>query len=146
MSSGASVHWKCLVFEMKKLILMLFCAGLGACADNYKPVYSINEILIVNNSRELIRDVTISAPDSGRSFGCANIAPLGICSSKFPRRAYRYQPIQVDWVFASKARQTEIFVIDAPPTLHTGLVLRGVLEISPEGAVSTYFRQENPIR
>lgn len=131
---------------MRKLITILVCAGLGACAAHYKPAYSFNEILIVNNSREVIRDVAISAPDSGRSFGCANIAPLGICSNKFPRRPYRYQPIQIDWVFANQARQTERFVVDVPPTLYTGLVLRGVLEIGPEGEISAYFEQENPIR
>jgi hypothetical protein len=125
---------------------MLVCAGLGACATSDKPAYSFNEILIVNNSRELIRDVSISAPDSGRSFSCANIAPRGICSNKFPTRPYRYQPIRIDWVFANQARQTERFIIDVPPTLYTGLVLRGVLEISPDGAISAYFQQENPIR
>lgn len=131
---------------IKKPFVVLCGIALAARASDYQPVYSYNEILIVNNSNELIRDVTISVTGTGRKFSCANIAPLGICSNKFPRRPYEYSPIQVGWTFGNETHQTDKFVVDVPPTFYTGLVLRGVIDISPEGAVSAFFQQENPIR
>lgn len=119
----------------------MFGILLSACATSYNPTYYYNEILIINNSRELIRDVTISASETGRQFSCGNVAPLGICSDKFPRRRYEQNPIQINWVFGGRARQTNEFVLGVPATISTGRPLRGVLVISPEGDVSAYFEQ-----
>ncbi len=129
----------------KNYIILIAGLLLSACATGYNPSYYYNEILIVNSSRELIQDVTISASESGRQFSCGNIAPLGICSDKFPRRRYEQNPIQINWVFGGNARQTREFVLDVPATMSTGLPLRGVLEISPVGEISAYFDQEDPI-
>ena len=129
--------------------LLLCCVtglALASCASGYKPAYYYNEILIVNNSTESIRDVSISVADTGGRFGCANIAPLGICANRFPRRSYEYRPIRIDWVYAGEPRRTDSFVVDVPQTFYTGLVLRAVIDISPEGAVSAYFQQENPVK
>ena len=131
---------------IKKLLVVIIGLALAACATDYKPVYSYNEILIVNNSKELIRDLSITVTGTGRKFSCANIAPLGICSNRFPRRPYEYTPIQVGRTFGNETRRTDSFIVDVPPTFYTGLALRGVIEISPGGAVGAYFQQENPIR
>lgn len=131
---------------MKKNYLILM-AGLllSACATGYNPTYHYNEILVVNNSRQLIQDVTISASESGRQFSCGNIAPLGICSDRFPRRRYEQNPIRISWVFGGSAGQTSEFVLEVPATMSTGLPLRGVLAISPKGEIAAYFEQEDPI-
>jgi hypothetical protein len=118
----------------------------SACATSYNPSYSYNEVLIVNNSKELIQNVTISSSETGRSFSCGSIAPLGICSDKFPRRRYEQTPIQISWVFGGEARQTKQFVIEVSATMSIGLPLRGVLEISPEGELSAHFDQQSPLR
>lgn len=130
---------------IKKLSLPFFVLLISACATSYKPTYHYNEVLIVNNSRQLIQDVRITAKETGRSFSCGNIAPLGICSNKFPPRRYTYSPIQIAWVFGSTARQTEEFVLKVPATMHIGLPLRGVLEISPQGVISAHFEQDSPL-
>ena len=93
---------------MKKNYSILI-AGLllSACATSYESPYFYNEILIINNSREMIQDVSIRAGESGRIFSCGNIAPLGICSDKFPRRRYMKSPITIAWVFGSIAREDE---------------------------------------
>ena len=119
---------------------------MSACATAHKPTYHYDEILIVNNSRQLIQDVTITARETGRSFSCGNIAPLGICSNKIPPRRYTYSPIRIAWTIGSSARQTDEFVLNVPATMHIGLPLRGVLDISPQGAISTYFEQDTPVR
>jgi hypothetical protein len=131
-----------------KIIATILTVGVlsSACATSYNPSYSYDEVLIVNNSKELIQDVTISSSETGRSFSCGNIAPLGICSDKFPPRRYEQTPIQISWVFGGAPKQSEEFVIKVPATMVTGLPLRGVLEISPEGEISTHFDQETPLR
>ena len=129
---------------MKKNCIVLFAIlSLSACATSYNPTYYYNEILVVNNSRELIQDVTISASESGRQFSCGNIAPLGICSDRFPRLKYEQNPIRISWVFGSRAGQSSEFVLEVPATMSTGLPLRGVLEISPKGKIAAYFNQED---
>ena len=132
---------------MKKIATLLGIGVLAsACATgSYEPGYSYNEILIVNNSRELVRDVTITGQETGRSFSCTSIAPLGICSDRFPQRRYQETPIQVSWAFGKSASKTAVFLLEVPATLSTGLPLRGVLEISPEGEISAYFDQDSPI-
>jgi hypothetical protein len=52
------------------------CAALG-------PSFSYNEVIVLNLARVAVRDVVISAMDSGRMFSCGNIAALGICANKF---------------------------------------------------------------
>ena len=114
---------------------------LSACVTSYESPYLYNEILIINNSRELIQDVSIRAGESGRMFSCGNIAPRGICSDKFPRRRYMKSPITIAWEFGSIARQTDEFVLEVPAIFDTELSLRGVLEITPRGSISAYFEQ-----
>ena len=69
---------------MKKYFILIPGLLLSSCATSYESLYSYNEILIINRSRELIQDVTISAGEisageTNRTFSCGNIAPLGIC-------------------------------------------------------------------
>ena len=131
---------------IKKFSILLPILLISACASGYKPTHYYNEVLIVNNSRQLIQDVRITAKETGRSFSCGNIAPLGICSNKIPQRRYNYSPIQIAWVFGNTARQTDEFVLEVPATMHIGLPLRGVLEISPQGVISARFEQDTPVR
>jgi hypothetical protein len=127
---------------MKKSYTFLI-AGLllSACATSHESPYFYNEILIINNSREMIQDVSIRAGESGRMFSCGNIAPRGICSDKFPKRRYMKSPIKIAWVFGNIAHQTDEFILEVPATFDTELNLRGVLEITPEGSISAYFEQ-----
>lgn len=127
---------------MKKSYTVLISGLLlSACATSYESPYFYNEILIINNSRELIQDVSIRAGESGRMFSCGNIAPRGICSDKFPRRRYMKSSIKIAWVFGSIARQTDEFILEVPATFDTELNLRGVLEITPRGSILAYFEQ-----
>jgi len=132
---------------MKKLLFPGLALLLTACASSgYRPAYTINEIQVINNSREMIRQVTVSVPSTGATFSCGNIAPLGICSTRIGNRRYEYNPIKIDWVFGNTAGQTEDFVIDVPSYFSTGVPLRAELAFSPEGELSAYFDQETPFR
>ena len=127
---------------MKNYTILLLGLLLSACATGHEPQYFYNEILIVNKSKVVVQDVTISADETGRMFSCGNIAPLGICSNKIPRRRYMKSPITLAWVFGNTARQTEKFRLEVPTAMSTEFPLRGVLEISPQGSVSAYFEQD----
>jgi hypothetical protein len=128
-----------------KLTTSILWLWLTACATAYQPTYFFDEILLVNKSRQLVQDVTITASESGRRFSCGNIAPLGICSNKFRPRRYQQRPIQIAWIFGNNARETREFVLEVPSSFETGLALRGVLEITPAGSISAYFEQEGTV-
>lgn len=126
---------------IKNHTILMLGILLTACATVKQPRYFYNEILIVNNSRDLIQDVKISASATGQAFSCGNIAPLGICANKLPSRPYLENPIRIDWMLGNTARQSNEFVLEVPATLDSGSPLRGVLEISPRGSISAYFEQ-----
>lgn len=130
---------------MKKSVITIVIVLLGsACATSYQASYSYNEILVVNNSSELVQDVTIEVVDTGRMFSCGNIAPRGICSNRFGKRRYERNPIQISWSIGDASSKTESFVVEVPATFYPGIALRGVLKIAPDGSVSAYFEQDTP--
>ena len=132
---------------LKNYIIVALALLLSACAagSKYEPTYTYNEILIVNNSKELIQEVSISSAATGRSFSCGNIAPLGICSNKTGKRSFKESPFRVDWVFGNNARRTDELSPAVPAYYQPGLPLRVVLEISPQGEISAHFEQDSPM-
>lgn len=149
---------------MKKVSILIFGLLLSACSSDYQAIesynntnyaynetpqlndsrlYSYNEILIVNKSRELIQDVSISSGASGRSFSCGNIAPRGFCSDSFPSRRYQRNPVQIGWIFGNRARKTREFLLEVPTSFDPAIPIRGVLVISVEGTISAFFEQDS---
>ena len=133
-------------FEMKPLLISLSAAFLlASCATSYKPQYHINEILVVNNSREIVQDVSIRSTATGRVFACGNVAPLGICSDRFPKRRLDEGPIVVEWTLGGE-RGSATLPVDVPAYFVTGRLLRGVLDIGADGSVAGRFEQESSFR
>ena len=130
---------------MKKTIFAAIALVLSPCATaaNQGPIYTYNELLIINNSQELIRSVTIRAGDTGGVFSCFNIAALRVCSNRFGRRRYTQAPFSVDWVLGDSARQTYEVEIAVPAYNSPGMPLRVVFEVSPQGAISAYIEQNS---
>ena len=120
---------------------------LSACASDgdYSPSYTYNQILIVNNSKELIKEINLVSEVTGRTFGCGNIAPLGICSNQSSPRRYREGPVRIDWVFGNNPRKVEELTPRVPAYFQPGLPLQIVLEISPTGRLSARFEQISPL-
>ncbi len=114
---------------------------LSSCATSLQPQYFYNEIVIANDSRQLIQDVTIQVAGSNRMFSCGNIAPRGSCSNKMPARPYQKKPIRISWAFGAITRQTSEFVLEVPDSMNSDIPLRGVLRISPRGDMSAFFEQ-----
>ena len=131
--------------NIKKFIFLLVSLLAASCATVSEPVYFYNEVLIINKSKTLIQDVSISDSATGRQFSCGNIAPHGICSNRIVKRRYEKNPIRIAWVFGDTARQTSDFVLEVPEQFDPGRLLRGVLEISPGGRIKAYFQQSGSL-
>ena len=120
-------------------------ATLSGCASVYRPQYQINEIVIVNGTREVIGDVTIRSTTSGRVFACGNVAPLGICADRFPVRRLSDGPVLIEWNLGGQ-RGERTLPGEVPSTFATDRVLRGVLEFKSDGTIEGRFEQESPFR
>ncbi len=131
---------------MRNLALAWVLVTIAACAGTSRPEYQINEVLVVNNSRAVLNDVRITVPSTGRSFTCGSVAPLGICGNRFGKRRYEYRPIRIEWRYGDRSRRSDEFVVPVPATFYTGVPLRAVLSVSPDGAIETYFEQDAPTR
>ena len=129
---------------MKQTIIVAVALLLSACAtgSNHAPKYTYDQIMVINNSKESIQNLTITSADSGGIFSCENIAALGICTKQYGRRSYKEGAFSVDWVFGDSVRQTNEVGIKVPAYNSPGVPLIFVLEISPEGVMSAYFKQD----
>jgi len=133
------------VFSKPVFVLALACL-LSSCATVTvpKPIFSYNEVVIINQLRSPVQNVAIQANESGRVFSCGNIAPRGICSNKFPAQPYYGNPIQVSWVVANGRRHNRTIELVLPESFTPEIPLRGVLVIGAQGAMSAYLEQEAP--
>ena len=118
---------------MRMTMLSIGAILLAACASSEKPSYMYNEISVINNSKQILRDFSIKVPATGAEFSCGNVAPLGLCSNRFGLRKYRYNPIQIGWSFGDRGLQTDEFVVPVPVSYATGVAIQGVVEISADG-------------
>jgi len=130
------------IINIARMAFLVFLAA--GCASLQSPGYTYNEIVIVNQTRSPVRDVAVTATESGRMFSCGNIAPRGICSNKFPPQPYRASPVQIDWMIGNGTRHSKIIELTLPASFVAGLPLRGVLLIDAQGQVSAYLQQEAP--
>ena len=133
------------VFSKPVFVFTLACL-LSSCVtvSEPKPVFTYNEVVIINQLRIPLQDVTIAASESGRLFSCGNIAPRGICSNKFPAQPYYGNPIQVSWLVGDGKRHNRTIELVLPESFTLEIPMRGVLVIGAQGAMSAYLEQEAP--
>jgi hypothetical protein len=121
---------------------VLLTALLCGCATIPRATYYYDEVVVINQSRSLVRDVEIRPAESGRVFSCGNIAPRGICSNRFRPQVYRGSPIQFTWAIGSRERRSEVVELQLPVSFVAEISLRGVFLIGERGEISAYLQQD----
>lgn len=126
---------------MNKSLLFGCVLLLTACAGKYQPSYIYSQVEVNNNSNETLAGVSVELTGVGRTFDCGDIGPLRNCFFGAGKRRYVDGPIEVDWAYAGGPNQSSEFVIVPPADYATGVPLRVVIDVSPEGEMTAYFRQ-----
>jgi len=125
---------------MKSLVAAVLVAlTLSACATSYNPRFRINEVVVNNNTRETVRDVTIRTND--RVFSCGNIAPLGICSNRFAGYVFQTNLVDIEWSLGNDVPRRQSLEVSVPASISVGRPLQGILDIEPQGTIEAYFRE-----
>ena len=127
---------------MRSLFLSAIACLITACATNYQPTYYYNEIRVINNSSQILRNLSIRVPATGGEFSCGNVAPRGLCSNRFGKRKYHYNPIQIEWGYGDNPERTQEFTVPVPATFTLGVSIQGVVEVNDNGEMRAYFEQE----
>ena len=122
-------------------IVLLLC---GCASVPVGPTYYYDEVVVLNQSRYVVRDVQIASTNSGRVFSCGNVAPRGICSNKFSPQVYQGRPVRVSWRFDEGRVNSEVFELELPPSFIPELPMRGVLLIGANGGIRAYLQQDKP--
>ncbi len=124
--------------------ILLFGFLLSSCATNFNPTYYIDEIVVHNQSEELVHNLTLGASGTDPVLNCAEIAPAAICRDKFPRRPLMRNPLLVTWEFGNAPARSEAFTLETSATLSFGssFPLRAIVEIAADGSITTYFEQD----
>ena len=128
---------------MRSLFVFTIACLITACASNYQPTYYYNEIRVLNNSSQSLRNLSIRVPATGAEFSCGNVAPRGLCSNRFGARKYRYNPIQIEWGYGKNPIKTQEFTVPVPATFSLGVKIQGVVEVRDTGELQVYFEQES---
>lgn len=117
------------------LFLLLSCASIS------KPYY-YNEIVVLNNTQQLIPHVVIRAKETQRMFGCRNIAPGAKCSNKTKSKKIKNSKLKITWTYNGAERTTGNFKITIPENMLKSIPLRGVLALQSDGTVKFWLEQD----
>jgi len=116
---------------------------LNSCASISKPYY-YNEIVVVNNTNQLIPYVVIRAKETQRMFSCRNIAPRAKCSNKTKKKETKNSQLNITWTYNGIERTTGNFKIKIPEHMLKSIPLRGVLALQSNGTVKFWLEQDKP--
>ncbi len=113
---------------MRRLGILLACTLLAvACTGGQVgkvralgPALQINGVEIYNALSYSVQDVSILAPETGEFVSCGEILPASSCSTSFPARDYRENPVVVSWKEHGQAHSTAEFKLDAPVSASDG--------------------------
>ena len=126
---------------MRFTLLFMSFLFLISCASISKPYY-YNEIVVVNNTNQLIPYVVIRAKETHRMFSCRNIAPGAKCSNKTKKKEAKNSPLKITWTYNGIERTTDNFKIDIPKNILKPIPLRVVLALQSDGTVKIWLEQD----
>lgn len=86
--------------------------SLAGCATSvFKPAPEINTVILANDTNTSIHEVTIRVEAFGGKFYCGTIPPKTQCSTRFPAREYKANPVTVSWRQQGIDHQTAPFTV-----------------------------------
>lgn len=130
---------------MRFTFLFMSFLFLISCASISKPYY-YNEIVVLNNTNQLIPHVVIRAKETQRMFGCRNIAPGAKCSNKTKAKEIKNSKLKITWTYNGVERTTGNFKVKIPENMHKLIPLRGVLALQSDGTVKFWLEQDKPLQ
>lgn len=128
---------------MRSIFLFTSFLVLSSCASISEPYY-YNEIVVLNNTRQLIPHVVIRAEKTNNMFGCRNIAPGAKCSNKTKKKEAKNNKLKITWTYNGVERTTGNFKVKTPEHMHKSIPLRAVLALQPDGTVRFWLEQDKP--
>ncbi len=128
---------------MRFTFLFMSFLFLNSCASISKPYY-YNEIVVVNNTNQLIPHVVIRAKETHRMFGCRNIAPRAKCSNKTKKKEVKNNQLKITWTYNGVERTTGNFKVKIPEHMLKSIPMRGVLALQSDGTVKFWLDQNKP--
>ncbi len=124
--------------------LLSLCAALASgCAGTYVPSYSFNQIQAINLSGGAIDDVGLRVAGSDREVACARVVNNGICDTRFGKRRYPQQGLELTWTHPDGSRRNETVAQRVPAYFSSGRPLQVFVEIRADGSLEAYYRQES---
>ena len=129
---------------MKILYILVFSIASSACSMKYIPTYYFNEIQVVNRTGATITNVSVRFQSSSKTLYCDEVTDNRLCRDRFNKLRYPQQVIELSWTHGDGMQKSRQFNPHIPAYYHTPFPLRVMLKINEEGAVKTYFEQEEP--
>ena len=78
-----------------RFLLCIACAALAACG--VKP-QTVNELIIQNRTSEVVYEVKLKIPETGKIVSCSSILSGSECSLGFPERALQGNLANLSWL------------------------------------------------
>jgi hypothetical protein len=131
---------------MNKLIILVACSFMTACATGYNPRYYFNEVQVVNLAGATIQDVSLQVVNSSRALDCAEVVKFAMCADRFGRKYYPQQGVELGWTHPDGSRKSENPNPAIPAFFASAIPLRIVLEVREDGTVKAFYEQDEPGR
>lgn len=131
---------------MKKLSILLLGLLSVACVTGYNPAYYYSELQVVNLTDGSIMDVEVQVGEAGRIVSCATVLKNALCAIRFGKHRYPQQGFQLSWTQTDDSRKSQQLRPAMSVLYNPAFSLQVILEISQDGTVKTYFKQEEPGR
>ena len=99
------------------IVLVSACGTSPGNSEPSPPAYEIDGIRIRNELNTDVTDVQTLVPRTGDFVSCGTVLAGTSCSTSFPGRAYRGNPVQITWKEQGQQQGTAEFTLDRPETL-----------------------------
>lgn len=109
-------------------------ALLAACAGSasHPPVW-IEGLRFVNHGTAAVTEATLRVEATQEFVACGYIPVRGECSTKFPLRVYRANPVRVIWAQGARRFQSEAFVVSPPAAINPHQPLTATITLRDDG-------------